>query len=98
MTWAVERRLDYIDWVLARRGFVFRSDLVLQFGVSLNQATHDLGDFLDAHPDAMAYDARARRYTAAEPYRSRRGLGRRVMAAIDALAATGHPMAWRLAE
>jgi predicted DNA-binding transcriptional regulator YafY len=41
-----------------------RLDLVERFGVSPNQATHDLKRFLDAHPGALDYDASAKTYRA----------------------------------
>ena len=74
MTWATDRRLDFIDWCLARQGEVQRGDLVAEFGVSQQQASADLGAFEAAHPGAMNYDKSRKRYVPARSnYLPRRG-------------------------
>lgn len=65
MTWATDRRLDYIDWRLSVHGEVQRADLARQFGVSVQQASADLGAFDAAHAGAMRYDKSAKRYVPA---------------------------------
>jgi predicted DNA-binding transcriptional regulator YafY len=65
MTWATDRRLDYIDLLLLTRGQVQRSDIATAFGVSVQQATADIRDFLAAHPTAARYDGTAKRYVPA---------------------------------
>lgn len=72
MTWATDRRLDYIGWRLATHGEVQRADLTGIFGVSEAQASGDLGAYDRAHPGAMAYDKSAKRYVpAGRPKRHR---------------------------
>ena len=96
MTWATDRRLDYIDWRLGRRGEVHRGDLIRVFGVSPSQASADLASFLRAYRGAMRYDRRAKRYVPREqPYASRRGMDDpAVRRAISLLARASHPMGW----
>lgn len=64
MTWAIERRLDYIAWRLASRGTIRRSDLVRVFDISEAHASSDLTEFNRAHPGAMAYNLSAKHYAA----------------------------------
>ncbi len=91
--WAVERRLDYIDWLLTRRGWVQREDLAQMFGVSHNQVTVDLREWDRLYPGAMAYNHRVRRYEAREDYVARRGMDRpEITEAMRLLCAAGHPM------
>lgn len=94
--WAVDRRLDYIDWRLLVVGHIRRGDLARTFGTSENQASHDLADFDRAHPGVMAYDKNAKQYVPArKPYRSQRGMDDpNVRRALSLLAGAGHPMGW----
>ena len=93
--WALERRLDYIDWLLWRRGTLGRDDLARQFSISRNQATQDIGLFEAAYPGALRYDPRRRTYVAAEGYTSRRGLDDpRIILAMRLLHDAGHPLGW----
>lgn len=71
MTWATDRRLDYIDRCLAIRGEVRRADLVDAFGVSVAQASADLNAFIAAHPDRMAYDKTRKAYVPASKRKGR---------------------------
>jgi len=74
MTWFIERRLDFIDWRLARHGSIRRADLMATFGVSTPQASTDLQEFQRLYPGAMGYDASAKCYVPTKGrYRPRRG-------------------------
>jgi len=99
MTWATDRRLDYVDWRLLNHGSVQRSDIVRTFDVSPTQASVDLREFDRAHPGAMTYDnsAAVRAYVPANGrYRSQRGMDAvPVRRALRLLADAGHPMGWR---
>ncbi len=91
--WAVERRLDYIDWLLTRRGWVQRDDLAQMFGVSVSKATQDLRAYEAAYPDAIAYDHRSMRYVRPSGAASQRGMDRPEIAqAMRLLCAAGSPM------
>lgn len=96
MTWATDRRLDYIDWRLALHGSVRRQHLMETFGVSQAQASGDLAAFERMHPGAMRYDKSAKQYVpAGTRYRSQRRMDEsNIRRAISILAAEGHPMGW----
>ena len=62
LKWGVERRLEFIEFRLFWEGHVNRSDLMDQFGVSVNQASTDLNRYIGFAPDNMLYDKSARTY------------------------------------
>lgn len=96
LTYAVERRLDYIDFRLAVHGSIRRGDIIDVFGVSMGQASGDLAEFILLYPKALRYDKSAKQYVPArKTYRTRRGMTEDVLRAIAALAETGHAMGWR---
>ena len=62
LRWGVEQRLEFIEFHLFWEGHVNRSDLMDQFGVSVNQASTDLNRYIGFAPDNMVYDKSARIY------------------------------------
>jgi predicted DNA-binding transcriptional regulator YafY len=62
LRWGVEQRLEFIEFRLFWEGHVNRSDLMDQFGVSVNQASTDLNRYIGFAPDNMIYDKSARTY------------------------------------
>ncbi|MAW85533.1 MAG: WYL domain-containing protein [Phyllobacteriaceae bacterium] len=62
LRWGVEQRLEFIDFRLFWEGHVNRSDLMSQFGISVNQASTDLNRYIGFAPDNMVYDKSARTY------------------------------------
>ena len=92
--WAIERRLDYIDYRLLTAGSLRRGDIMRTFGVSEPQASKDINEFLRLYSDAASYDKSAKQYVSAAGYLSRRGIDEAVLRAIRALSRTGHPAAW----
>lgn len=62
LRWGVEQRLAFIEFRLFWEGHVNRSDLMDQFGVSVNQASTDLNRYIGFAPDNMVYDKSARTY------------------------------------
>ena len=62
LRWGVEQRLEFIEFRLFWEGQVNRSDLMDQFGVSVNQASTDLNRYIGFAPDNMLYDKSARTY------------------------------------
>jgi len=62
LRWGVEQRLEFIEFRLFWEGRVNRSDLMKQFGISVNQATYDLSRYMEMAPDNMVYDKSARTY------------------------------------
>lgn len=62
LRWGVEQRLEFIEFRLFWEGHVNRSDLMNQFGVSVNQASTDLNRYIGFAPSNMVYDKSARTY------------------------------------
>jgi hypothetical protein len=77
LRWSVERRLAFVEERLFWRGEVNRTDLVRRFGVSMSQASADIGRYLALDPPGVGYDKSAKRYVATEDFRP-------VLAAPDA--------------
>lgn len=62
LRWGVAQRLEFIEFRLFWEGHVNRSDLMEQFGLSVNQASADLNRYIGFAPDNMIYDKSARTY------------------------------------
>lgn len=62
LRWGVEQRLEFIEFRLFWDGHVNRSDLMDQFGISVNQASSDLSRYIEMAPGNMVYDKSARTY------------------------------------
>jgi len=62
LRWGVEQRLEFIEFRLFWEGHVNRSDVMEQFGLSVNQASSDLNRYIGFAPDNMVYDRSARTY------------------------------------
>ncbi|NBN79301.1 WYL domain-containing protein [Microvirga tunisiensis] len=70
LRWGVEQRLEFIEFRLYWEGRVNRSDLMDQFGVSVNQASADLNRYAGLQPDNMVYDRSLRSYVRTSAFRS----------------------------
>jgi hypothetical protein len=64
MTWASDRRLDFIAWRLHHGGSIRRLDLMTAFEISMPQASADFAAFERLYPGAMVYDKSEKRYMA----------------------------------
>ena len=62
LRWGVAQRLEFIEFRLFWEGRVNRSNLMEQFGLSVNQASADLNRYIGLAPDNMLYDKSARTY------------------------------------
>lgn len=60
--YAVEQRLRFVDFLLAHYGAVRRGALVDYFGISMPQASHDIGQYVEIAPNNIAYDMKAKTY------------------------------------
>jgi hypothetical protein len=69
LRWSIEQRLGFIEERLFWLGAVNRTDLVRRFGVSMSQASGDIGRYLARDPAGVSYDKSAKRYVAAEGFR-----------------------------
>lgn len=68
LRWGVGQRLKFIEFRLFWEGHVNRSDLMEQFGVSVNQASADLNRYLGSAPGNMVYNKSARAYGRSPEY------------------------------
>ena len=68
LRWGVSQRLEFIEFRLFWEGHVNRSDLIGQFGLSVNQASADLNRYIGFAPDNMVYDKSARTYVRGPEY------------------------------
>lgn len=68
LRWGVAQRLEFIEFRLFWEGHVNRSDLMKQFGLSVNQASADLNRYIGFAPDNMVYDKSARTYVRGPEY------------------------------
>tara|TARA_R110002167_G_scaffold202616_2_gene406511 strand:- start:32646 stop:33533 length:888 start_codon:yes stop_codon:yes gene_type:complete len=68
LRWGVAQRLEFIEFRLFWEGHVNRSDLMEQFGLSVNQASADLNRYIGFVPDNMVYDKSARTYVRGPEY------------------------------
>ncbi|MCR8724109.1 WYL domain-containing protein [Frigidibacter sp. ROC022] len=62
LRWGIEQRLEFIEFRLFWDGHVNRSDLMNQFGISVNQASSDLSRYIEIAPGNMVYDKSVRSY------------------------------------
>ncbi len=62
LRWGIEQRLEFIEFRLFWEGAINRSDLVNQFGVSVPQASNDLGRYQQLAPHNIVYDKSRKRY------------------------------------
>lgn len=56
VSYAVEQRLRFIDFLLFQYGYVNRSALVEYFGISVPQASADIKQYLELTPHNAVYD------------------------------------------
>jgi len=68
LRWGVAQRLEFIEFRLFWEGHVNRSDLMEQFGLSVNQASADLTRYIGFVPDNMVCDKSARTYVRGPEY------------------------------
>jgi hypothetical protein len=60
--WGTEQRLEFIEFRLFWEGGVNRGDITSHFGVSVPQASNDLGRYKELAGDNIQYDASEKRY------------------------------------
>lgn len=70
LRWGVEQRLEFIEFRLFWEGHVNRSDVMAQFGLSVNQASADLSRYIGLAPDNMEYDRSLRTYVRQPGFKS----------------------------
>ena len=65
---AREQRLRMIDFLLDRFGMLNRGDLIDYFGISMQQASLDIRDYLQLAPGNAEYDKTAKTYRRAPAF------------------------------
>lgn len=68
MRWGVEKRLEFIEFRLFWEGSINRSDIRDYFGVSVPQASKDLGQYQELAPRNIRYDRRLKKYFKTEKF------------------------------
>jgi hypothetical protein len=71
LRWGVAQRLEFIEFRLFWEGHVNRSDVMEQFGLSVNQASTDLNRYIGFAPANMVYDKSARTYVRGPGFKPR---------------------------
>ncbi len=75
MNWAAARRIDFIDGRLATYGEIRREHITTAFGVSVMQASKDLGAYRMLYPGVIIYDPKRKLYRPRRtPYKPRRSI------------------------
>lgn len=67
MNWFTDQRQRWIAETLGIFGFINRWHVIRKFGVSTQQASMDLREFMKRNPGAMTYDAKSKRYVVGAP-------------------------------
>lgn len=68
LRWGPRKRLEFIDFRLLWNGRVNRSDICIQFKISLQQASADLASYERFAPENMRYDRGQRTFVRASSY------------------------------
>lgn len=71
--WGQERRLAFIDLRLQYDGKIRRGDLKDYFGISIQQASQDLSQYLILAPRNMRYDSSSKTYVSTNEFFPRYG-------------------------
>lgn len=61
-TWFQDYRIAWIKESVEIFGFIQREHIQKKFGVSVPQASADIGDCMEEHPGLMVYNKSAKRY------------------------------------
>lgn len=64
MRWQVGQRMEFILNALRASGRINRDDIIRQYGVSMPQASLDLRQFMQMHPNVISYDKSKKAYIA----------------------------------
>lgn len=62
MRWFARQRQDFIRAHLIAFGEIRRIDIANRFEITTQVASADIAVFVDAHPDVIIYDGKAKRY------------------------------------
>ncbi|MDR3392173.1 MAG: hypothetical protein P4L77_10625 [Sulfuriferula sp.] len=68
LSYAVEQRLRFIDFLIAQYGHINRSAVADYYGVSVQQASHDLTQYQELAPKNIAYDLKKKTYVRTDSF------------------------------
>ena len=68
ITYAVEQRLRFIDFLLHHYGTLNRAAIMDYFGVSIPQASMDIREYIALAPNNALYDKSAKTYRKTEEF------------------------------
>ncbi len=71
LTYAVEKRLRFIDFLLQQYGAVSRSALTDYFGISVPQASLDIKKYIELAPSNIEYDKSDKLYRSTKQFSRR---------------------------
>ena len=71
VNWSVERRYEFIEFRLYWQGNINRSDLTEAFGISVQQASKDLSNYIEGRKSNLFYDKRLRTYIRSKNFKPR---------------------------
>ena len=71
VNWGVERRYEFIEFRLYWQGRINRSDLMEVFGISVQQASKDLSNYIEGRKSNVSYDKRQRTYLRGRNFKPR---------------------------
>jgi hypothetical protein len=71
MNWSVERRYEFMEFRLYWQGHINRSDLMEGFGISVQQASKDLANYIEGRKSNLTYDKSLRTYVRGKNFRPR---------------------------
>lgn len=69
LRWSIAQRLEFIEFRLVWEGRINRSDVAERFGVTLQQASSDLGLYERLAPENLIYDRNAKRFLPAPSFK-----------------------------
>lgn len=69
MTYALEQRMRFIDFLLSRYGHVGRNELIDFFAISEPQATRDFRAYKELAPDNTALNSVTKRYEKTDSFK-----------------------------
>lgn len=68
LSYAVEHRLRFIDFLVAHYGTVRRSAIVDYFGVSMQQASFDMSKYQELAPNNITYSLSKKMYVRTDTF------------------------------
>lgn len=62
MNYAIEQRMRFIDFILTTFGYINRSMICDYYGLSIQQASHDIQDYLKLNGENVFYNKNTKKY------------------------------------